>query len=79
LPAEAQPAWEFRETRWAGAEQEAPEGCAIKGNITGNGQIYHMPWSTWYGKVKVEPAKGERWFCTEDEAQTAGWRAAQSQ
>jgi len=71
---EAQPAWLFREARWAGAEQVAPSGCAIKGNITSRGRIYHMPWSSWYSRVKIEEAQGERWFCTESEAVTAGWR-----
>ncbi len=57
----------------------APKGCAIKGNVTDHGHIYHMPWSPWYGKVKVEEAKGERWFCSESEAVAAGWRAAGQQ
>jgi endonuclease YncB( thermonuclease family) len=72
----AEPAWVYREKRWAGAEEEAPKGCAIKGNVTEHGHIYHMPWSPWYGKVKVEETKGERWFCSEAEAVAAGWRAA---
>lgn len=71
---EAEPAWEFRKKRWQGAEQIAPQGCAIKGNVTKHGQIYHMPWSPWYGKVRIEEAKGERWFCSEVEALAAGWR-----
>ena len=71
---DAQPAWLYREQRWQVAETTAPEGCAIKGNITANGRIYHTPWSAWYGKVKVEPAKGERWFCSEKEAAEAGFR-----
>lgn len=73
---EAEAPWIYREKRWQSAEQTAPDGCAIKGNVTGNGQIYHMPWSPWYAKVKVDAAKGERWFCSETEAQKAGWRAA---
>lgn len=73
---DAQPAWEYREKRWSSAEQAAPEGCAIKGNVTGKGNIYHLPWSPWYAKVRVEPLKGERWFCSEAEALTAGWRPA---
>ncbi len=73
---ESEPAWIYREKRWAGAEQTAPRGCAIKGNVTEHGQIYHMPWSPWYGKVKIEETKGERWFCTEAEAIAAGWRPA---
>lgn len=73
---EAEPAWIFRQNRWKVAEGEAPKGCAIKGNITENGHIYHMPWSPWYGRVKVDPAHGERWFCSEAEAKNAGWRSA---
>jgi endonuclease YncB( thermonuclease family) len=74
----AEAPWVYREKRWHVAEQMAPSGCAIKGNVTENGQIYHMPWSPWYDKVKVETARGERWFCSEAEAQKAGWRASQS-
>jgi len=73
---EAEPPWLFRERRWAAAETEAPKGCAIKGNVTSNGHIYHTPWSPWYAKVRVEPSKGERWFCSEAEAAKAGFRPA---
>ena len=48
----------------------------IKGNITRTGQVYHMPWSPWYGKTRVDARRGERWFCSEDEAIAAGWRPA---
>jgi hypothetical protein len=37
-----------------------------------------MPWSPWYGKVKVEPLKGEQWFCSEADAAKAGFRPVQS-
>jgi hypothetical protein len=33
-----------------------------------------MPWSPWYASVKIDEGKGERWFCSEAEAQAAGWR-----
>jgi endonuclease YncB( thermonuclease family) len=72
----AEPAWEFRAKRWQGAEQTAPRGCAIKGNISANGHIYHVPWSPWYGKVRIDESRGERWFCNEAEALAAGWRPA---
>jgi endonuclease YncB( thermonuclease family) len=73
---EAQPAWEFRAERWAGAQDKgsAPNGCVIKGNVSSRGRIYHMPWSPWYEKVKIEARRGERWFCSEAEALAAGWR-----
>lgn len=73
---DAEPAWEFRARRWAAAEPVAPQGCAIKGNITANGHIYHMPWSPWYGKVRIDPNKGEQWFCSESDAVKAGFRPA---
>ncbi len=75
---ESTPAWEYRAQRWAGAEQHAPEGCAIKGNITKHGRIYHMPWSPWYAQIRIESDKGKRWFCTEAEAIAAGWRPVQT-
>ena len=50
-------------------------GCYIKGNISSNGEkIYHLPNSKNYLKTKISPSKGERWFCSEKEAQTLGWR-----
>ena len=48
--------------------------CLIKGNISENGRIYHVPGSRYYERTKIDGAKGERWFCTEDEALKAGWR-----
>eukprot|EP00195_Chlamydomonas_chlamydogama_P016052 CAMPEP_0202890424 /NCGR_PEP_ID=MMETSP1392-20130828/828_1 /ASSEMBLY_ACC=CAM_ASM_000868 /TAXON_ID=225041 /ORGANISM="Chlamydomonas chlamydogama, Strain SAG 11-48b" /LENGTH=251 /DNA_ID=CAMNT_0049573985 /DNA_START=238 /DNA_END=993 /DNA_ORIENTATION=- len=49
----------------------------IKGNIGSKGdKIYHVPGGRLYEQVKIDVADGERWFCTEQEAQAAGWRAA---
>ena len=69
-------AWEYRANRWQHAEGGAPAGCAIKGNITRRGRIYHMPWSPWYGRTRIEVKRGERWFCNERQALDAGWRPA---
>lgn len=69
-------AWDFRAGQWQQAAAEAPKGCAIKGNVSKSGQIYHMPWSPWYTKVKMDDAPGKRWFCSETEAIAAGWRPA---
>jgi endonuclease YncB( thermonuclease family) len=49
--------------------------CAIKGNISGPERIYHLPGSRHYARTTIDEAKGERWFCSEDEARAAGWRA----
>lgn len=53
----------------------APGDCRIKGNVSESGRIYHVPGSEWYERTQINPAKGERWFCTEAEAKAAGWRA----
>jgi cold shock CspA family protein len=53
-------------------------GCKIKGNIsitTGN-RLYHLPGMEDYDSTIIDPIKGERWFCTEQEAIAAGWRKA---
>lgn len=72
---ENQAAWDYRAARWDAARQTAPDGCPIKGNISRNGRIYHPPWSPWYNRTRINEAKGERWFCDEAEAISAGWRA----
>jgi len=49
--------------------------CYIKGNISRNGKmLYHLPGTEWYDATRINPARGERFFCTEDEARAAGWR-----
>lgn len=50
--------------------------CPIKGNITSNGRIYHLPGQRFYDKTRINTGTGERWFCTEQEARSAGWRRA---
>jgi endonuclease YncB( thermonuclease family) len=70
--------WDFRHNEWqvAQASTNAPEGCAIKGNVSSRGRIYHMPWDPWYDGVRMDAGKGKRWFCSEDDAIAAGWRRA---
>lgn len=51
------------------------EGCNIKGNISSsNEKIYHTPGQKYYDKTVIDETKGERWFCTENDATSAGWR-----
>ncbi len=47
--------------------------CAIKGNIDRLKKIYHVPGCTQYPFAVVEEDIGEQWFCTEKEAQKAGY------
>lgn len=55
----------------------AADDCNIKGNISNKGErIYHVPGQKFYGKTKISEGKGERWFCSESEARSAGWRRA---
>jgi len=69
--------WDWR--RGERLPNEASTGsdrkCAIKGNISGSERIYHSPGSRNYARTTIDEAKGERWFCSEDEAKAAGWRA----
>ncbi len=58
------------------ASQKA-SGCNIKGNISITGEkIYHLPGCGSYKKTVVNETSGERWFCSEDEAQKMGWKRA---
>lgn len=69
----------YRADQRATPAQDAPAGdCIIKGNISGSGQIYHMPHNRDYANTRINTANGERWFCSEAEAQNAGWRAARN-
>ena len=67
--------------RTAPASAPVPAGrksgdCLIKGNIgSGGKRIYHVPGSASYADTKIDESKGERWFCSEDEARAAGFRA----
>jgi hypothetical protein len=48
-----------------------------QGNISSSGErIYHVPGQRYYDKTQINEGKGERWFCTEQEAVGAGWRKA---
>ena len=63
----------------AGSDQPSDDvwaDCRIKGNIgRGGAKIYHVPGSRSYKATKINTAKGERWFCSVAEAESAGWRA----
>lgn len=67
---------EHRAKVWAEAKQSAPEGCPIKGTVSGEAKVYVLPWSQNYEKVRVRTSRGERWFCDEAEARKAGFRPA---
>ena len=60
---------------WHGPIESAPKDCHIKGNISlGGERIYHVPDGEWYAETRIDVLKGEHWFCSEEEARSAGWR-----
>lgn len=67
------PPWVWRREGGTTADPSG-SGCRIKGNINRKGRkLYHLPGSRSYGPTKIDTSKGERWFCTEEEALAAGW------
>ena len=71
------PPWEWRVERRGKGEITGslpPHDCTIKGNISKKGaRIYHRPGQRDYNKTHISESKGEHWFCSEAEAQAAGW------
>lgn len=63
-----------------GATASSPgDACAIKGNISSGGEkIYHMVGCAYYDKTTITESVGEKWFCSESEAESAGWRKAKN-
>lgn len=62
------------------SEKPEKENCLIKGNIdrNSNQKTYHFPGCSEYERTMVEKDLGEAWFCTEKEAQKAGFEKAQN-
>lgn len=52
--------------------------CLIKGNISVNSgkKWYHLPGMEDYEKTQISTSKGEKWFCSEEEARKSGWQKA---
>lgn len=58
-------------------EKTPKPDCNIKGNISTSGEkIYHLLGCGSYTKTQIDESRGERWFCSEQQAQAAGWRKA---
>ena len=61
---------------------EKPENpkCLIKGNISRSdgSKVYHFPGCSEYDAVIVEKDLGEKWFCSEKEAEKEGFVKAQN-
>jgi len=79
---------------WFACEQELEEemgrfetnnppsdpNCIIKGNVSksGFGKIYFLPGCANYKTTKIDFEKGDMYFCTEEEAQSAGFQKAEN-
>lgn len=64
----------WRAKVWDEAKRTAPDGCPIRGVVSAQGRVYAMPWSEGYDRRNLRRAKDERWFCSEEEAQAAGFK-----
>lgn len=61
-----------RQARQPRASANQPQGCVIKGNHSRRGDwIYHLPGMPYYAQTRAEAM-----FCSEAEAQAAGYRRA---
>lgn len=76
---EAERPQDYRDKRWQEASKMAPDGCPIKGAIRAGERTYVLPWAPSYDDIRLRESRGERWFCSESEAEAAGWtRGSQS-
>ncbi len=58
-----------------GTENAPSTECVIKGNVSRNGErIYHQPGQEYYRQIDMSKNNERRWFCTPEEAETAGYR-----
>jgi endonuclease YncB( thermonuclease family) len=54
---------------------QAAADCLVKGRIEPDGErVYYVPLDPAYPKIELDPDRGERVFCSDEEASQAGWR-----
>lgn len=73
--------WGTCTTLNAGSNSESQANtCDIKGNVSFSSgeKIYHLPGCEYYNDTFINELKGEKWFCSEQEAVVAGWRKAKN-
>lgn len=69
------PPWQWRQGTRLALASGLEEACPVKGNVSRNGHIYHVPGGQHYEVLQLDPAKGDRCFQSESEAIAAGFRA----
>jgi len=73
----AEKAHEENKGLWRACTPDFKKGCQIKGNIDRlDKRWYHLPSFRHYKATEVNLEHGDRWFCTEEEAQGAGFKRA---
>jgi endonuclease YncB( thermonuclease family) len=59
---------------WRAAQSGADRRCNVKGVVDAAGQrVYYVPTDPGYREIAIAPERGERLFCSDEEARTAGW------
>lgn len=72
---QAEAPWAWRAERERAGAQTPEQGCVIAGIVDQAGrQLYFGPLDHAYAAKSVNPARGERWFCSDEDARRAGWR-----
>lgn len=71
---DAEAPWDWRVAKTTAGANTPQQGCVIAGTIDQGKKLYYGPLDTDYGKKTVDPTRGERWFCSDDDARAAGWR-----
>jgi endonuclease YncB( thermonuclease family) len=64
---------DYRTRLWDAAKQSAPDGCPIKA-LAQSSKTYVLPWSSDYSRTNVRATRGDRWFCSEQDAVAAGFK-----
>lgn len=66
-----------RSSSFSSIQSSVSGSCTIKGNINSSKErIYHVEGCGSYNQTVIDTSAGEKWFCSEAEAQAAGWRKA---
>jgi endonuclease YncB( thermonuclease family) len=72
------PPREWRDGKQLPAERESAAGkaaCRIKGTVAADGgRFYYTPLDDGFDAIAIDPDRGERLFCSDDEARQAGWK-----
>lgn len=67
---------EWRERVFREAAKDAPNNCPVKGRVQAGRKTYSLPHQLDYARISVRVTRGDRWFCSEADAQRAGFAAS---